>query len=68
MSYPPGGNRLLGSYKVTVILQTKAEPERAGDVASLVPNEYTSKETTPLRIEVTEKQEDGKYDLRMNSN
>ena len=59
---------LLGSYKVTVILQTKVEPNRAGDVVSLVPKEYTNKETTPLKVEVVEKLENGKYDLQMNSN
>jgi hypothetical protein len=59
---------LLGSYKVTVVLQTKVEPNRAGDVVSLVPREYTSKETTPLRVEVIKTPEDGTYDLQMNSN
>ena len=59
---------LLGSYKVTVVLQTKVEPNRAGEIASLVPKEYTNKETTPLRVEVIEKLRDGKYDLQMNSN
>jgi hypothetical protein len=59
---------LRGSYKVTVVLQTKVEPNRAGDVESLVPNEYTNKETTPLKVEVTEKLQSGKYDLQMNSN
>ncbi len=58
---------LLGSYKVTVILQTKVEPNRAGDVVSLVPKEYTNKETTTLKVEVVEKPDDGKYDLEMNS-
>ena len=59
---------LLGSYKVTVVSQTKVEPNRAGDVVSLVPKEYTNKETTPLRVEVIKKLEDGKYDLQMDSN
>jgi len=59
---------LLGSYKVTVVWQTKVEPNRAGDVVSLVPKEYTNKETTPLKVEVIEKLQDGKYDLQMNSN
>ena len=59
---------LLGTYKVTVILQNKVEPDKAGDVVSLVPKEYTSKETTPLRVEVIEKLAEGKYDLQMKSN
>jgi hypothetical protein len=59
---------LRGSYKVTVVLQTKVEPNRAGDAVSLVPKEYTNKETTPLRVEVIEKPQDGKYDLQMSSN
>jgi hypothetical protein len=58
---------LLGSYKVTVILQTKVEPNRAGEVVSLVPKKYTNKATTPLKVEVVEKPDDGKYDLQMNS-
>lgn len=58
---------LLGSYKVTVVLQTKVEPNRAGEVESLVPMEYTNKETTPLKVEVTDKLQSGKYDLQMNS-
>ena len=58
---------LLGSYKVTVILQTKVEPNRAGDVKSLVPKKYTNKKTTPLEVEVIAIPEDGKYDLEMNS-
>src|SRR4051794_37539847 len=41
---------LLGNYKVTVVLQSKVEPNRAGDVVSLVPKEYTNKETTPLKV------------------
>ncbi len=59
---------LLGSYKVTVVLQTKVEPDRAGEVRSLVPKEYTNKETTPLKKEVIAKPQDGQYDLQMNSN
>jgi hypothetical protein len=59
---------LLGNYKVTVVLQNKVDPNRAGEVVSLVPKEYTNKETTPLRVEVIEKLEVGKYDLQMNSN
>ena len=59
---------LLGSYKVTVVLQNKVAPERAGDVVSLVPKEYTSKDTTPLIVEVVKNLADGKYDLQMNSN
>ncbi len=59
---------LLGSYKVTVISQTKVDPTRAGDVVSLVPREYTSRETTPLKVEVIEKPANGKYDLQMSSN
>jgi hypothetical protein len=59
---------LLGGYKVTVILQNKVEPNKAGDVVSLVPKEYTRKETTPLQVEVLENPQDGKYDLKMNSN
>jgi hypothetical protein len=59
---------LLGSYKVTVISQTKVEPNRAGEVVSLVPKEYTNKETTPLKVEVIEKPDNGKYDLQLNSN
>jgi hypothetical protein len=58
---------LLGRYKVTVVLQNKVEPNRAGDVVSLVPTEYTNKETTPLKVEVIETQEDGKYDLHLSS-
>ena len=58
---------LLGSYKVTVVSQTKVAPNRAGDVVSLVPKKYTNKETTPLKVEVIEKVEDGNYDLQMNS-
>jgi hypothetical protein len=58
---------LLGSYKVTVILQNRVEPNRAGEVVSLVPKEYTNKETTPLKVEVVEKLRDGKYDLQLNS-
>jgi hypothetical protein len=58
---------LLGKYKVTVVLQTKVAPDRAGDVKSLVPKEYTNKETTPVKVEVIENLEDGKYDLKMNS-
>ena len=59
---------LLGRYKVTVILQSRVEPNRAGDVMSLVPRAYTNKETTPLKVEVIENPEDGKYDLQMSSN
>jgi hypothetical protein len=59
---------LLGRYKVTVVLQSKVEPNRAGEVVSLVPKEFTNKETTPLKMEVIEKPEDGKYDLQMTSN
>jgi hypothetical protein len=58
---------LLGRYKVTVVLQTKVAPNKAGDVVSLVPKKYTNKESTPLKVEVIENLEDGKYDLRMNS-
>jgi hypothetical protein len=58
---------LLGKYNVTVILQTKVEPNRAGEVKSLVPKKYTNKETTTLKVEVIENEEDGKYDLKMNS-
>jgi len=58
---------LLGSYKVTVVLQTKVEPNKAGDAESLVPKEYTNKTTTPLKVEVIERLRDGKYDLQMNS-
>jgi hypothetical protein len=58
---------LLGSYQVTVVLQNKAEPDRPGEVVSLVPKEYTNKETTPLKVQVIEKLEGGKYDLQMNS-
>jgi hypothetical protein len=59
---------LLGRYKVTVVLQTKVEPNRAGDVKSLVPKKYTNKETTPLKMDVIEEPEDGRYDLKMTSN
>jgi hypothetical protein len=59
---------LLGRYKVTIVLQTKVEPNRAGDVRSLVPKKYTNKETTPLKMDVIEEPEDGKYDLKMTSN
>jgi hypothetical protein len=59
---------LLGSYKVTVVLQNKVEPNRAGEVTSLVPKDYTTKETTPLTVKVVEKLQDGKYDLQMKSN
>jgi hypothetical protein len=58
---------LLGRYKVTVIWQTKVEPSRAGDVKSLVPEQYTNKQTTPLEMEVMETREDGEYDLKMTS-
>jgi hypothetical protein len=58
---------LLGRYKVTVILQTKVAPEKAGEVKYLVPKQYTTKETTPLQVEVIERPEDGHYDLRMTS-
>ena len=58
---------LLGTYKVTVVSQSKADPSKPGDVESLVPKEYTNKDTTPLRVDVVEKLEDGKYDLQLNS-
>ena len=58
---------LLGKYKVTVISQTKAEPNRPESFTSLVPKEYTNKETTPLIVEVVKKPDEAKYDLQMNS-
>jgi hypothetical protein len=58
---------LLGSYKVTVVLQNRVEPDKAGEVAYLVPKKYTSQKTTPLKVDVIEKPQDGRYDLQMNS-
>jgi hypothetical protein len=58
---------LLGSYKVTVVSQTKVEPDKAGSVVSLVPKEYTTKETTPLKLEVIANPDSGTYDLRLKS-
>ncbi len=55
---------LLGRDKVTVVLQNKVEPNKAGDVVSLVPKEYTNKETTPLKVQVIEKPEDGGREIR----
>ena len=56
---------LLGTYKVTVVSQTKGDPTRPADVVSLVPKQYTNRETTLLQVEVIEKPPDGKYDLQM---
>jgi hypothetical protein len=58
---------LLGTYKVTVVLQSKVEPNRAGEVVSLVPKEYTNKESTPLKVEVTDNPQEAKYDLQLKS-
>jgi hypothetical protein len=56
---------LLGRYKVTVVSQKQVDSSRPAEAVSLVPTEYTRKETTPLAVEVVENPEDGKYDLRM---
>src|SRR5712691_10193245 len=38
-----------GRYKGTVVLQARVESNRPLDAVSLVPKEYTNKETTPLK-------------------
>jgi hypothetical protein len=58
---------LPGKYKVTVVSQTKVEPNRASFAVSLVPKDYSNQETTPLKVEVIEKPDSGHYDLRLNS-
>jgi hypothetical protein len=58
----------LGWYKVTVRVNTPGEkPIFAGQPAIQVAPKYLNPETTPLKIEVVENAEPGKYDLKMTS-
>ena len=53
-----------GAYKVTVMAQVPINPKDPYSKAKLlVPTEYTTKETTPLQIEVVDNPAPGAYDL-----
>lgn len=54
-----------GAYKVTVAMQTKVESTEPDKAVLEVPKEYTTKEKTPLTIEVVEKAAAGAYDLKV---
>jgi hypothetical protein len=53
----------LGAYKVTVNIQTKADSTDPTKAKLELPKKYTSKETTPLTVEVVASPAAGAYDL-----
>ncbi len=53
-----------GAYRVTVMAQVPLDPKNPYSRGKLlVPQEYTAKDTTPLRIEVVDHPAPGAYDL-----
>jgi hypothetical protein len=54
-----------GAYKVTVVIQAKADSTDPSKAVLEVPKQYTSKEKTPISIEVSEKAAAGAYDLNI---
>jgi hypothetical protein len=54
-----------GAYKVTVVVQTKADSTDPTKAVLESPKIYQTKEKTPLSIEVVEKAAPGAYDLNL---
>ncbi len=54
-----------GAYKVTVVIQAKADSTEPGKATLEVPKNFTTKEKTPLAVEVVEKAAPGAYDLKV---
>ncbi len=54
-----------GAYKVTVMMQTKADSTDPSKAKLELPKEYTLKEKTPLAIEVVDNPAAGAYDLKI---
>ena len=52
-----------GAYKVTVVMQTKADSTDPTKATLELPKIYTSKEKTPLTVEVVASPAPGVYDL-----
>jgi len=54
-----------GAYKVTVAAQTTVDSTTPDKAKNLVPSAYTTKETTPLLIDVVETPGADAYDLKI---
>jgi hypothetical protein len=52
----------LGWYKVVVIAYDNPRP---GNLKSLIPTKYGEEKSTPLKVEVIEKPEPSRYDLKL---